>query len=787
MSSATDTTRRWEWLALAAAAFIVISLPVYFLTGSGGTETGTAPAQAQFVGSAACKDCHLPEYDAWEDSHHDLAMDVANEGSVRGDFNDTEFTLRGVTSRFYIRDGRYFVYTNGPGGEMGEFEVTHTFGWTPLQQYLVPFPGGRLQTLPIAWDTEKGEWFRVPPNEDIDPDDWLYWTNAAQNWNGMCAQCHSTNLQKNYDPETDSYDTTWSDIDVGCEACHGPGSEHVEWAEMPDMARPPAENFDLARRTSNLSSVELVEQCAVCHSRRASMGDVNHTELELLDTFLPSLLDEGLYHADGQILDEVYVYGSFIQSKMYDRDVKCSDCHDVHTAERVLEGNALCLQCHREAQYDRYEHHFHKQEGEEGEPIRAADGSVLWEVGTGALCETCHMPGRYYMGNDYRPDHSFRVPDPALANETGSPDACLRCHENEDSQWSQEKVTEWYGPGRMAHYGQVLALARRLEPGTETELAALAGDGLYPVNVRATAISLLGVNYPGPVASQAVGIALVDEEPLIRRAAVSQVQNADPRALARILAQALHDPVKTVRIEAANRLTTRSPTPDDRNATLLRFLDIPQKTRFEQVLDEYESAMLYSADFAFGRYNLGNLYNNLGEKDRAIEAHEKAIAIDDAFYPAKSNLALLLAEQGDNGRAEQLLREVLDGEPELYEVAYSLGLLLVEMGRHGEALEFLARASDGMPYRSRIHYNLGLLYQMQGEVVRAEAKLAQALQLEPDNFDFQYGLADHYIRRGLFDRAMTIVQTMIVTHPDNPMGMQMMRFLQQTMGAGPGS
>ena len=131
-------------------------------------------------------------------------MDVASEETVLGDFNDAEFTLHGITSRFYKKDGKFFVHTNGPGGEMGDFEITHTFGWFPLQQYLIPFPGGRLQTLHIAWDSRDNKWFRVPPEGPVDPDDWLYWTNAAQNWNGMCAQCHSTNLQKNYDPVTDS-------------------------------------------------------------------------------------------------------------------------------------------------------------------------------------------------------------------------------------------------------------------------------------------------------------------------------------------------------------------------------------------------------------------------------------------------------------------------------------------------------------------------------------------------------------------------------------------------------
>ena len=772
MKRPSNTTSSWEWTGLAAALVLVVALPLYYMLF---VKNNSYPVEFkieyEFVGSAQCRDCHNREYDSWEGSHHDLAMDVANAETVLGDFNDTEFTLHGITSRFFKKDEKFFVYTNGPGGEMGEFEITHTFGWFPLQQYLIPFPGGRLQTLHIAWDSRDNRWFRVPPEGPIDPDDWLYWTNAAQNWNGMCAECHSTNLEKNYDPVTDSYNTTWSDIDVGCEACHGPGSQHIDWAEMSEMARPAAANYELAVKTSGIDSRRLVELCAPCHSRRSAMDDDQHAETDLLNNFLPSLLSEGLYFADGQIQDEVYVYGSFTQSKMYRHDVRCNDCHDVHSIELVKEGNELCLQCHREEQYDTADHHFHKKEFEEGDPVLSADGEVLFEVGTGAECVQCHMPGRYYMGVDYRPDHSFRIPDPALDAAIGAPDACLRCHVDQQSSWSQETMTEWHGPGRRKHYGEIIARARSGDPDAAASLIRLAGDVLYPVNVRATALSLLA-GYPGPATQQAMEIALMDEEALLRHSAVTVIQPSTPQELAKLLGPVLYDPVRTVRIEAARRLA----------GDISQYLDEDQRTLFQEVLQEYENAMLYTADFPYSRHNLANLYASLDRPEDAITQYREAIRIDEQFYPAKVNLALLYNQRGQNEQAEQLLREVVSAEPGQFELAYSLGLLLAEMQKYREAVLYLEQALTGLPDRARIHYNLGLIYQYLQNPVKAESELRAALQLEPMNLDFQYGLADHYLKQGRFEDARPIAEDMIFMHPENPIGSQMLEFIRRNTG-----
>jgi tetratricopeptide (TPR) repeat protein len=760
--------RNWKITGIIATLVIVLSIPAYVLKQKYSRQSTALPVPVSFVGGQKCAECHKNEYDKWRGSHHDLAMDEADESTVLGNFDDAEFEYFGATSRFYRKDGRFLVYTRGPGGKMGEFEIKYTFGVYPLQQYLIPFAGGRLQCLPIAWDAREKKWYHLNPEAPVDPADWLYWTNAGQNWNGMCAECHSTNLKKNYDLATDSYRTTWSEIDVSCEACHGPGSNHVAWAELPDMARPVVANYQLVAKTSGIDSRALVELCAPCHARRAILGDYTHAEPDLMDTMLPSLLNEDLYFSDGQIKEEVYVYGSFTQSKMYARDVRCSDCHDVHSIKTVKTGNALCLQCHRADVYDTRSHHFHKNKGQKGEPIKSVDGQVLFDVGTGAECAQCHMPGRVYMGIDYRPDHSFRIPRPDLSLKLDVPNACNRCHQDKSFQWADEFITKWYGPGRRGHYGNIIDAGRKHLPDAPTMLAGLARDPLYPVIVRATALSQLGTN-PGPGSEQIYQPALVDEEALIRRTAVDQLNTADLKTQTTLLAAMLYDPVKAVRIEAARRMTEITEPQ----------LDSSQKKRYQSALLEYQKSMEYSADFAFARYNLGNLYANLDQPEKAADFYRGAIRIDNQFYPAKVNLAMLYNQLGRKEEAEVLLREVVVDHPRQYEVQYSLGLLLAEKKKYDEAAGHLEIAAKGLPERARVHYNLGLLLQQLKRDVAAEAALLTALEIEPDSLDYLYAAADHYLKRGKLIKARDIAEQMVQKHPSNSIGRDILNFINE--------
>ncbi|TFH39706.1 MAG: hypothetical protein E4G95_00395, partial [Bacteroidia bacterium] len=439
---------RWKTVGLIATVVIVLSFPAYLARMAFIRSRPALVSGPVFVGRATCVECHKLENDLWVGSHHDLAMDTATIETVLGNFNDFTFKHKGLTHRFFTIDGKYFVNTQGPGGEFGDFQVAYTFGYTPLQQYLVPFEGGKLQCLPIAWDTERSIWFHmgdtIYSDEDLEPDNWLYWTNQAQNWNGMCADCHTTNLNKNYDPETGTFNTTWSEIDVSCEACHGPASDHLDWANLPEGSRPMDVNTALIVRTRDLDNRELLNVCARCHSRRAIMSDYENNNEDLLNYMIPQLIVQPYYHADGQILDEDYVYASFTQSKMWEKEVKCNDCHDSHSVKTILDDNRLCLQCHLPDIYDTPAHHFHKMPPEGGDHL-INRVKPQYRDGTGSQCVNCHMMGQFYMGNDYRRDHSFRIPRPDLTISIGTPNACNDCHTDKSVRWSQDYIEKWYG------------------------------------------------------------------------------------------------------------------------------------------------------------------------------------------------------------------------------------------------------------------------------------------------------------------------------------------------------
>jgi tetratricopeptide (TPR) repeat protein len=481
------------------------------------------------------------------------------------------------------------------------------------------------------------------------------------------------------------------------------------------------------------------------HARRYQLGDNNHDNHEVLDVMVPSLLDEGLYYPDGQILEEVYVYGSYTQSKMYMHNVRCSDCHDMHSLNLHAEGNELCLQCHRGAVYDQPSHQFHKRE-HEGKPS------------DGYLCVKCHMPGRTYMGIDYRLDHSLRVPRLDLSLSLGTPNSCssVGCHDDKELSWVNDAYTRWYGQTRPPHYGEVIAGGRQGAPEAETPLHTLAEDPLVPAIVRATALSQLR-QYPGAEITELFSRLLDDDDALIRHTAIRSLENSDRDTRLRLIAPKLYDPVKAVRIEAAVALAGLG---DDE-------LREDDRQRFAEVLEDYQQDMRYNGDFAPQHYNLGNLAAALGDDERAVSHYEAALAIDEQFFPARVNLAMLYNRRGDNDQAVAQLRRVVAAHPLQYEAAYSLGLLYAEMGDFEEAAVQLGRAADGMAGYTRVRYNFELALMKLGRWAEAEQALLMVIELEPGNEPYFSTLANLYLGFGMQQRARQLAESFLALHPDH--------------------
>jgi predicted CXXCH cytochrome family protein len=496
-----------------------------------GSKPAVSAPPPTFVGGAKCAACHPQQAEAFRASDHARAMQPATPQTVLGNFDQASITHRGVTSTFFRRDEKFMVRTDGPDGQPGEFEIAYTFGVDPLQQYLIPFPGGRLQSLGLAWDTRpKGaggqRWFHLYPGVTLRPSDPLHWTGREQTWNFQCAECHSTALRKGYDLAANRYTTTWAELTVSCEECHGPGSAHVGWAEARPAGTPRTDAMGLLVRLGRgdgawtikdtargiaewagppRSGAEL-DVCARCHARRRPIVDPHPYGRPFLDTHVPALLEPGLYHADGQTLGEVYEWGSFVQSRMHRAGVTCSDCHEPHRTALRASGNGVCAQCHLPAKFDAPAHHHHRVGSE------------------AARCVSCHMVAQTHMGVDPRRDHSFRIPRPDLSVSLGTPNACTGCHETRTPQWAADRIQGWRGADRPVapSFAPALDAARRGRPEAGPALTALASDRSQPGIARATALTHLA-EFQGAAAGAAVESALRDPDPLVRMAALRAV------------------------------------------------------------------------------------------------------------------------------------------------------------------------------------------------------------------------------------------------------------------------
>ncbi|HKW53459.1 MAG TPA: cytochrome c3 family protein [Stellaceae bacterium] len=723
---------------MVGAAVLVGAAVVGYVRLAGGTRAApmNPAAAAAYVGGAACAGCHAAETAAWGGSHHARAMQDAADGTVLGDFNDARFAYDGITSRFFRRDGKFFVNTDGPDGRMADFQVAYTFGVDPLQQYLIAFPDGRLQALSIAWDARPKEaggqrWFHLHPDEAIRHDDILHWTGINQNWNFMCAECHSTDVRKNYDAAGNRFHTTWSDISVSCEACHGPGSQHVAWAQDQRRwwhfggAADPRKGLAVAfhERAGATWSLDPasgqpqrsvlqplrteLETCGRCHSRRAELSESWLPGRSLSDTHLVSLLDRGLYRADGQIEDEVYEYGSFRQSKMFARGVTCSDCHDPHSAALRAPGDGLCVQCHAADKYATARHSFH-------------------QAASPPACTACHMPARTYMGVDVRHDHSFRVPRPDLAATLGTPNACNGCHTDKSAEWAATAIERRYGPAREGFqtFGPALHAARGELPEGRDLLAQVVADPQTPGIARATAYAEM-TPYLTPDLVPALRRGLADSDPLIRLGALRGFDGVGADRRWAVAGPLLSDPSRAVRVAATAYL---APVPPDR-------LSPEDRRRSERAAQEYVEVQRFNADRPEARVTLGAFFAQRGEAAEAEAEYRAALKLEPRFVQAYVNLADLDRSRGRDKDGEAVLRQALAVAPDDAAATHAMGLLLARQHRLPEATQMLARAAALDPQRARYTYVYAIALSSAGQKDEALRLLAESHTRHPADRD----------------------------------------------------
>ena len=750
-------------LHMRRALFTALASAVCAACDVGPTPDATV---AEYVGRIACSTCHVEQDQAWTGSHHDRAMQEPTEATVLGDFDNTTFEQLGVVSTFFKRDSTFFVETEGPTGALEAYEVAYTFGVEPLQQYLIEFPGGRYQALGIAWDSrpeaEGGQrWFHLYPDERVTPNDALHWTGREQNWNYQCAECHSTNVRKNFDLPSKSYATTWSEIDVSCEACHGPGSQHVALAKRvaADRESPPdswavalavgeggqwvrAADQQTAQRTEARAAADQVETCAHCHSRRSTIAEGRTAGTPFLDSDRPALMREGVYHPDGQILGEVYVYGSFIQSKMYRAGVTCTNCHDPHTLALRAPGNAVCSQCHAPAVFDAPSHDYH--------PLQAA----------GPACVDCHMPERTFMGVDPRRDHSLRIPRPDLTLVTGAPNACTACHRDQPAIWAANAVAAWYGSpaDSVPHFSRAFHAAWEGGANAGGMLERVVRDRSESGFVRASALSALAPHLGAPGRLATVEVGIEDADPLVRLGALEALASSAPDVRLRLAYRLLSDPTRAIRIEAA-RLLASVPAEGLPGGA--------QDTLLAEGLTEYIDAQMVNADHPSAHLNLGQLWAQRGDAARSEVAAREALALDSMSVPAYTNLADLLRAQGRDSDVEEVLSEGLRHVPDDPALLHAMGLLRVREGLVAEAIPMLQRAAAGAPEVARFSYVLGVAFNSTGDE-RAIGVLESALELHPTDIDILQALAVFHRDSGRIANALTYAERLAGLMPSDP-------------------
>ncbi|MBX2848844.1 MAG: hypothetical protein KTR16_11020 [Acidiferrobacterales bacterium] len=690
-------------------------------------EAATAEVyETEFVGSQACVSCHQNEFQQWQSSHHYQAMLEANSQSVLADFSEAKFEAHQVSYRFFTQQENdtisYWVELSEDSDEPSRYRIKYTFGFHPLQQYLVELEDGHIQALNMAWDSrakqENGQrWFHLRPEEEMTGENIFHWQRHYQNWNSRCADCHSTGLQKNYQIEEHRYETSWSEINVACEACHGAGSEHIRLVQSQLFASSQT-GFSSTRQRSldwtftqgssiasptpaeGIQSNE-VDMCGACHSLRSVLSENNqpssyHNQQRL------QIMDDNAYFPDGQIKQETFVIGSFLQSKMHANGVTCANCHNPHSGAVLIEGNGLCLQCHSPVAYETTDHHQHQRSSE------------------GSQCINCHMPARTYMEVDARRDHSFVVPNAKLSSALESPNACLNCHQDKDQNWLVDNLEN---SSTLKHWA---LLKRSLADGEDVygELKAYLEES-QPVMRRAALLTALA-DVPTQQSFDVAKQHLDSPDALIRRASLSALANMPSTVVLPNALSLIDDPVRSVRFQALSLLLPS-----------YQLLSALEKRTIADVLAEYEQSLVLAADSPEGQLAIANLAVSQRDFEMAEQAYQRALRIEPNLLPALVNFADYYRATNRDTLGRELLEKALRLEPQNSGANFAYAMLLIRNQQKELAMRYLQVATQQIDSAPYYHYVYAVGLNDTGRAEQARALLTEALKKWPTDEGLQ--------------------------------------------------
>ena len=652
-------------------------------------------------------------------SHHGKALVTPSAEMAKARFEGAHFKSKlGGTTTFSVGQAGPVVRSVGTGGKSESFPVDYVSGVWPLEQYVVRAQRGKLQALGVAWDSRSAaeggnQWVHVYGADGIGPRDSLYFTSASQNWNHVCADCHSTWVERRYDVASDAFDSRWAEQAVGCEACHGPGAEHVRSAKAGERPAPFAVRLKLSEPwtpaatgspTPRSQDEVEVEVCAPCHSRRKPLKEAFLASDPFLDSFEPELLWPGRYHADGQVEGEVYEWGSFLQSRMHHAGVRCSDCHNAHSGKLHAPGNALCVRCHEPARFDVPAHSHHSGE-------------------KAARCIDCHMPPATFMQVDERRDHSIRIPRPDRSVELGTPNACNICHTKQPATWARDAVAQWFPASReRKQFGDALAKDRKGSLDAEASLRALAEETTAPGIARATALERLGA-YPAAPNVSSLQTGLNSADSLVVFGATLGAAKLPPAQRAPLLVPALRHKARAVRVAAAQALagTPLAQLPPAARAALERgFVELEQS--FQVGASRAETHVEQSA-FELAR----------GQLSKAQASLAIALRLEPCLAEAHLNLADLERQRGQEAAAERAIRAALRCSPNNAAAHHALGLWQVRAHQTAAALASLKRAVELVPTDTRFSYVLAVALAEAGQRASATQVLEATLKHRPND------------------------------------------------------